>query len=261
MKTLATKNCLLCNKKFKTVYVKKKLFCSSKCREKFNQSTSRAKNADKFKYQKNKRIYKLRSKEQYKKNKKEILLKEKIKRKNLTDIEKYKVKLKRKPQRKKWNSSLKGIVYNRFENQKKRLLVKVQTPKWNDEKKTKEIFRTTAKIEKLFNDKDIKFNVDHIIPLKGKTYEDGSKICGLNVWYNLMPLLEEANKKKQSLCPPVKQIKGSKINHLSLDKLPEAKHWMRFIRSIYKAALKYKKDDKNKENILANYIETNPRDI
>ena len=119
------KNCVQCTKRFESIFPNKK-FCSDKCRQKFNQYTERAKLADKKKYVLNKELYKKRSKLRYAAKKDEILEKNKIYLKNLS-AEKL---LKRKENKSNWYKTAKGRAHSRQLNQKKRRLIKIQTPKY-----------------------------------------------------------------------------------------------------------------------------------
>lgn len=252
-----------CTKRFESIFPNKK-FCSDKCRQKYNQYTERAKLADKKKYALNKELYKKRNRSRYAAKKDEILEKQKIYLKNLSTEK----NLKRLENKKNWYKTPKGRAHSRQLNQKKRRLIRTQTPKWNDKAKTDEIFRITAKIEESFNKHllknnmpKVKLNVDHIVPLQGITFEEGAPVSGLNVWYNLMPTLESDNKQKHKLCPPSKRVKGVRTNHLTLDKLPLPKHWMRFIRSMYSGALKGEKNSSHYEKIQKSFMEINPRNL
>jgi len=201
----------------------------------------------------------------YASKKEEILKKQKLYLENLSDEQRI---LKREKLRN-WYKSPRGRAYTRQINQKKRRLVRIQTPKWNDKAKTDEIFRITSKIEEILNKRllknnmpKVKLNVDHIIPLQGKTFEEGAPISGLNVWYNLMPTLESDNKQKQSLCPPSKKIESIEIEHLSLDKLPLPKDWMRYVRLIYANALKAEKNSGHLKKLKKiQSLELNPRNL
>ena len=164
---------------------------------------------------------------------------------------------------KKYKSSDKGKVNIKFSLAKRRRGIKKATPPWNDEVKTKKIYELASKIElylkKISNSKSAKVHVDHIIPLKGKTFEGGYPVSGLNVWYNLMPNLSSDNLLKNNLCLPEKQIKGVTTPHLSLDKLPHPKIWMKFIQGIYKNAIKASYNKNFRTEMVKNYIETNPK--
>jgi len=257
------KECIQCTKPFETIFPNKK-FCSDKCRQKFNQYTERAKLADRKKYASNRELYKKRSKLRYVLNREELLEKQKIYHANLSEEQ----KIRRRKSHNAWYKTPKGRANSRQTNQKKRRLIRIQTPKWNDKAKTDEIFRITAKIEESFNKNllknnmpKVKLNVDHIIPLQGKTFEEGAPVSGLNVWYNLMPSLESDNKQKQSLCPPSKRIEGVKTDHLTLDKLPLPKHWMRFVRLMYTNALKGEKNSSYRKKMQKSFMEINPRNL
>ena len=254
--------CLKCNKKFESIFPNKK-FCSIKCRQKFNQTTERAKLADKKSYQLNKDVYKKRGKLRYASKKEEILEKRKIYLANLSEEKKSR----RTEKKKNWYKTPKGLAHSRQLNQKKRSLIKLQTPNWNDQSKTDEIFRITTKIEKSLNKYLIKnkmlkdkFNVDHIIPLKGKTFEEGAPVSGLNVWYNLMPTLESVNKTKQSLCPPATRF-NFQTNYLTLDKLPLPKKWMKFVRTMLAKVLMFEKNNRDYDKTIKLFTEINPRDL
>ena len=83
-----------------------------------------------------------------------------------------------------------------------------------------EIWGVAVKLQKILK---APVHVDHIIPIQGITFEEEAKVCGLNVYYNMMPVLESENESKKNFCPPSKQIKDIKTPHISLDKLPNPK--------------------------------------
>jgi hypothetical protein len=77
--------------------------------------------------------------------------------------------------------------------QNKRRAVKLQaTPKWLKEEHHKQIesFYWLAKLQCELT--DTKYEVDHIVPLKGKT------VCGLHVPWNLQLLTERENRSKSN---------------------------------------------------------------
>ena len=157
-----------------------------------------------------------------------------------------------------WKKTPQGKASGRYDASMRRKAIKQATPIWNDDEKTKYIYNIAVKLEKLFK---APVHVDHIVPLKGITFEDNAKVCGLNVYYNLMPVLETDNESKKNYCPPSKQIKEIKIPHLSLDKLPKPKHWVKFINLMYKRALEFKKGNTKLEEFNKSYIEVNPRKL
>lgn len=75
----------------------------------------------------------------------------------------------------------------------KRRGLKIQaTPKWLTSEQLKEIELIYKKSKELTTTTGIKHNVDHIVPLKGKT------ICGLHVPWNLRIVTEKENLKKSN---------------------------------------------------------------
>ena len=257
------KECIQCTKPFETIFPNKK-FCSQKCQHKYKPNVEKQKLWKKKNYELNSIKIRKRSKLRYELNREELLEKQKTYHANLSEEQ----KVRRRKSHNAWYKTPKGRANSRQTNQKKRRLVRIQTPKWNDKAKTDEIFRITAKIEESFNKNlsknnmpKVKLNVDHIIPLQGKTFEEGAPVSGLNVWYNLMPSLESDNKQKQSLCPPSKRIEGVKTDHLTLDKLPLPKHWMRFVRLMYTNALKGEKNSSYRKKMQKSFMEINPRNL
>jgi hypothetical protein len=93
---------------------------------------------------------------------------------------------------------------------------KVAEPSWNKRKLVKQIF---AMRNKLRNRTGNDYEIDHVIPIKGKTVE-GGRVSGLHVWYNLIPIKKLSNIKKHDRMPPQKQ----------LDKLPEPDKWMDYLK-------------------------------
>ena len=276
--------CIVCKKSF---YRQRRLqeCCSKKCslviihkravRYENEEERKKAQNRFKKNYAlKNKEKIDARNKKYREENREIINAKAKIR--NATPEAKLKKSLYQrkfrqtpayKAMRSKYKRSDKGRLTSRIDASRRRKFVKQQTPKWEDPKKTAEIFRIAIKIEKILNkhlakhnQPPIKYNVDHVIPLKGQTFEEGAPVSGLNVWYNLMPILHEDNVKKQKLCPPMTSI-NNKTPQLTLDKLPPPKEWMRFIRVMYANALKASKDNRHYEKIIKNYIEVNPRNL
>ena len=258
------KECMQCTKPFETIFSFQN-HCSTKCYRKSYIKPEKTKLREKKNYILNKAAQIKRSKSRYASKREEILKRQKLYLENLSDEQRI---LKREKLRN-WYKSPRGRAYTREIHQKKRRLVRIQTPKWNNKAKTQEIFRITAKIEGILNKSlvrnkmpKVKLNVDHIIPLQGKTFEEGAPISGLNVWYNLMPILETDNKQKQSLCPPSKKIESIEIEHLSLDKLPLPKDYMNYVRLIYVNALKA---EKNSDHLIKlkkiQNLELNPRKL
>lgn len=247
------KVCKYCNKNFKT-NISKKTYCSQKCQLRAYSKSAKGKEIKKKIYLKNQKIIKSRSSARYKLKKEEILkkIKKKFKNRSLEEKAKY-----NKRQRE-WYKTIKGRAISRRANSKKRLIIKDQTPKWNNEEYSKKIYLLASELESLLK---TKINVDHIIPLRGRSYENNAPVCGLNVWYNLMPSIASENKSKNDLCPPLKKIPGIDAPHLTLDLLPEPKYWMKFMDFIYKNAIKSMEDPNEIEAIIKNYIQLNPRKI
>ena len=203
-------------------------------------------------YSTNDKKIKDRSTERYKKYKESILKQQSEKYASISPEKKAEKNKKNQI----WKKTALGKSYSRYDSSKRRKQVRQATPKWNDEDKTKYIYDIGIKLQTLYNST---FHIDHIIPLKGIIFEDEAEVCGLNVYYNLMPVTENINESKKNFCPPAKQIKNIKINHLSLDQLPSPKDWIKFIDQIYLNALKSNKSSKERALMQKNYIETNPR--
>jgi hypothetical protein len=274
------KNCSICRSSF--IATTNKKYCSDICRadgrkksiNKYNRSEKRKIISSKYKktskgkiaqikhrpskkylkeyYLVNDEKIKDRSTKRYKKYREDILKKQSEKYASISQ-EKRTEKNKKNQL---WKKTPLGKSYNRYDSSKRRKQVRQATPKWNDEDKTKYIYNIGLKLQNLYN---LNFHIDHIVPLKGITFEDEAEVCGLNVYYNLMPVTENVNESKKNFCPPTKQIKDTKIKHLSLDQLPAPKNWIKFIDQIYLNALKYNKKSKERARMLKNYIETNPR--
>lgn len=90
--------------------------------------------------------------------------------------------------------------------------LKLGEPVWNDRKLVKQIFKIRNYLSKR---EGIKYDVDHIIPIQGKTKE-GYLVSGLHVWYNLIPMKSLSNMIKKTKVPTNKQ----------LNKLPTPNLWM-----------------------------------
>ena len=243
---MISRNCKICNKNFITKN-NRQLCCSKACSAKNHKiARDRYNHSDKGKVSKTLYAKSPRGKAVIK-----------LKR------QRYEKTIQAKINVKKYKSSDKGRAANRFFSAKRRIEIQQATPLWNDEVKTKKVYELASKIEKYLNKnntgKYAKVHVDHIIPLKGKTFEGGYPVSGLNVWYNLMPSLDSDNVKKLNLCPPEKQLKGVTTPHLSLDKLPHPKIWIKFIQAMYKNAIKSSYDENFKTKMVKNYIEINPR--
>ena len=270
--------CIICNKEF----TQRGKYCSEICRAegrtrsviKYNKSEKRKIVAARYNktpkgkitkikhrpskeylkkyYSTNDKKIKDRSTERYKKYKESILKQQSEKYASISPEKKAEKNKKNQI----WKKTPLGKSYSRYDSSKRRKRVRQATPKWNDEDKTKYIYDIGIKLQTLYNST---FHIDHIVPLKGITFEDEAEVCGLNVYYNLMPVTENINESKKNFCPPAKQIKNIKIKHLSLDQLPIPKDWIKFIDQIYLNALKFNKSSKEKARMLKNYIETNPR--
>lgn len=243
---MITRNCKICNKSF--IGRSNRQLCYSKACSAKNRKIAR----DRYNHSaKGKVYYKLYAKSP--RGKAAIKLKR----------QRYEETIQAKTVRKNYRSSDKGRASDKFFKAKRRIGLQQATPPWNDEVKTKKVYELASKMERYLNKnntgKYAKIHVDHIIPLKGKTFEGGYPVRGLNVWYNLMPSLDSDNVKKQNLCPPEKQLKGVTTPHLSLDKLPHPKIWIKFIQAMYKNAIKSSYDENFKTEMVKNYIEINPR--
>lgn len=73
-------------------------------------------------------------------------------------------------------------------NARRRLFEKAAMPQWADKKKIRAIYKQA---ENMTKDTGIKYQVDHIIPLRGKT------VCGLHVESNLQILTINENSRKR----------------------------------------------------------------
>lgn len=67
------------------------------------------------------------------------------------------------------------------------------TPVWADERYLKDLYVNCREAEIIFKDIDVKFNVDHIVPLKGKL------VCGLHTEDNLQILTASENFRKNNV--------------------------------------------------------------
>jgi hypothetical protein len=95
--------------------------------------------------------------------------------------------------------------------------LKLGEPVWNDRKLVKQIF----KIRNYLSKRDgIKYDVDHIIPIQGKT-RGGYLVSGLQVWYNLIPIKSLSNMIKKTKVPS-----DSKLN-----KLPTPDLWISHLKN------------------------------
>ena len=259
------KRCVVCNKKF---YRQRKLqeCCSKKC----SLVIIHKKNI-RYKNEKERQAALKKSKKKYELKNKEIVRKSK---KNWRDRNKEKISIKAKSRNsrpeiklkrlmyerifrktpagiaavKRYKKSAKGKLANRIDRSKRRRFIKEQTPSWNDSEKMKKIYWYASKIEEIFNQP---VHVDHIIPIRGKTFEDGAKVCGLNVWYNLDFQTKSENLSKNNLCPPVhRQPDFDKNPHVALVDLPKPKDWMKYIRKYYLDALVAEKLLKENPSLL-----------
>lgn len=97
--------------------------------------------------------------------------------------------------------------------------LKLAEPPWNNRKLVKQIFKIRNYLIKRDN---IKYDVDHIIPIQGKTKE-GYEVSGFQVWYNLIPIKSISNMIKKTKVPS-----DSKLN-----KLPKPEFWMDYLKSKY----------------------------
>jgi len=264
------KKCIVCNKNF---YRQRRLqeCCSKKCslviihkrsiRYKTEEERQEALNKSRKKYEiKNKKKLKVSRKKYSDKNRETIRAKAKI------SNARPEVKLKRAiyqrmfensavgiATRKRYKTSKKGRLASRFDRSRRRRFIKEQTPSWNDYKKTKKIYWYASKIEEIFKQP---LHVDHIIPIRGKSFEDGAKVCGLNVWYNLDFQIKSENLSKNNLCPPVhRQPNFEKNPHVALVDLPKPKDWMKYIRRYYLDALAAKKLLKENPKLLQEWNE------
>lgn len=282
---MLTRFCKICNKQFPKKHSSK--YCSDKCRKegrrlsvnKYNKSDKKKIVAAKYRktekgkisrkkfketgyykeylkeyYLKDPEKFKKRSNKRYK-EKKEIINEQRKKYYYSLTPEK---KQKKNELNRKWKQTPAGLAYNRYDSSSRRKKIKQATPKWEDAEKTKYIYDIAVKLQKILK---APVHVDHIIPIQGITFEDEAKVCGLNVYYNMMPVLEAENESKKNFCPPSKQIKDIKIPHISLDKLPNAKIWIKFIEGIYNNAVKSIQDENFKKQMLSNYVEVNPRNL
>lgn len=265
--------CRICNKEFDRVNAKSKI-CSQECRAKSHdiskrkyRATEKGKITEK-KY--NKKIYHEVVKS-WRKTEKGILYLKKYNQKKTT--KEYELNFRRNYRKtekgkqvyhnatKKYYYSEKGKKFrdkwDRFYASQRRANKKRATPKWNDLNKTLKIYSIARKIEKTTG---INMHVDHIIPLKGVAYENSKiKMCGLNVWYNLMPLPYDINLKKKNKCLPVKPLKKFNYQNFSLETLPKPNNWMKFINQISNEMMEdlryenYKQDQEYTDRVLKNY--------
>lgn len=104
--------------------------------------------------------------------------------------------------------------------------LKLAEPSWNDRKLVKKIFKIRNYLIKRDN---IKYDVDHIIPIQGKT-KQGSPVSGLHVWYNLIPIKALSNMKKKTKVPPDKKI----------HRLPKPDLWIKYLEDKFNLPRKIK---------------------
>jgi hypothetical protein len=275
--------CKICNKKFPKKH--SSIYCSDKCRQegrklssnKYNKSDkkkiiqARYRKSEKGKiaikkfketgynqeyakkyYLKDPEKFKTRSNKRYN-EKREIINEQRKKYYYSLTPEK---KQKKNDLNRRWKKTSAGMAYGRYDASLRRKRIRQATPKWEDAEKTKYIYDVAVKLQEIIN---TPVHVDHIIPIKGITFEDNAKVCGLNVYYNMMPVLEADNESKKNYCLPAKQIKDIKIPHLSLDKLTQPKNWIKFIDTMYKNVIKSNHHKNFEKQVLSNYLELNPR--
>jgi hypothetical protein len=111
----------------------------------------------------------------------------------------------------------KGKISAAAVKSRRRKGLKLGEPVWNDRKLVKQIF----KIRNYLSKRDgTKYDVDHIIPIQGKT-RDGYLVSGLQVWYNLIPIKSLSNMIKKTKVPS-----DSKLN-----KLPTPNLWISHLKN------------------------------
>jgi hypothetical protein len=113
----------------------------------------------------------------------------------------------------------KGKISAAAVKSRRRKGLKLAEPPWNNRRLVKQIFKIRNFLIK--RDK-IKYDVDHIIPIQGKTKE-GYKVSGFQVWYNLIPIKSLSNMIKKTKVPS-----DSKLN-----KLPKPELWMEYLKNKY----------------------------
>ena len=113
----------------------------------------------------------------------------------------------------------KGKISAAAVKSRRRKGLKLAEPPWNNRKLVKQIFKIRNFLIK--RDK-IKYDVDHIIPIQGKTKE-GYKVSGFQVWYNLIPIKSLSNMIKKTKVP----------TDAKLNKLPKPELWMEYLKNKY----------------------------
>ena len=88
--------------------------------------------------------------------------------------------------------------YYRAKKAEYRATKKQATCQWANLQYIKDLYTNVAEANKLFEDIDVKFHVDHIVPL---THD---KVCGLHNEYNLQILTAEENLSKSNKYDPIK---------------------------------------------------------
>lgn len=162
-------------------------------------------------YEKNKKEHNIKTKRYYEQNKEKLLAKQKEYAKNKKPTKKiydaeYNIKIyqRRKTYRELNKEKIRISLKNWRENNKDRCRLlkslhkkkrKQHVPKWLTEDHKQQIFEFYKQARKLSEDTNIPHEVDHIIPLKGKT------VSGLHVPWNLQVLtkIENANKTNKLL--------------------------------------------------------------
>lgn len=130
----------------------------------------------------NKEVLKIKKREYYVEKKEAIL----EKRRDFYLENKDKLKIYKKDYRSKNKGKCNALGAKKYAR-------KVQaTPKWLTKEHLNEIDRIYIKAKEMEKETGIKYHIDHIVPLRGKT------VCGLHVPWNLQILTAEENSRKSN---------------------------------------------------------------
>ncbi len=183
------KICIFCLKKYNAKQINSR-FCSKKCNRKkyVKDNIEKIKIIDQTSYLKNRNKRILKSSTYYINNKSKV----KKYKKEYNKINKEKIKYQQKCWNNKNSESNDYKAKNAAQTAKYRAQKLKATPKWLTENHFKEIRETYNDCQDLQWLSEERLEVDHIIPLQGKT------VSGLHVPWNLQILLRSVNIRKSN---------------------------------------------------------------